>query len=248
MLSESSAPVSGDHISGPGARASSPRVPMLSESSAPVSGDHISGPGARAFSPRVPMLSESSAPVSGDHISGPGARAFSPRVPSCGPAVAPGRRRPPHAALDLQPYFVTARIRRSRGTLDSAARAAAVDELLTQRARDTFLLLAFAIMPDHAHVVIVPSAGYSISQTMRLVKGSIARRVNQLDASTGALWQGGFWDKSPRDLRELNQYIGYTEMNPVRAGLVREASEYPYSSADGRCLADYRRFFALEQP
>ena len=78
---------------------------------------------------------------------------------------------------------------------------------------------------------------------MRIVKGSIARRVNEHLARKGSIWQEGFYDKAARSIEQLNAYIEYTHRNPVDAGLVRRDVEYAYSSADGRCMADYQRFF-----
>ena len=122
----------------------------------------------------------------------------------------------------------------------------AVEELLRLRAKYDFFLLAFVFMPDHAHFVIVPARAFSISQTMRIVKGSIARRINMVAGMRGPVWQTGFFDKVPSTLDELNSFIRYTHDNPARAGLVENASDYAYSSADGCCSADYDAFLQSE--
>lgn len=119
--------------------------------------------------------------------------------------------------------------------------------LREQRDKYGFLLMAFAFMPDHAHFVIVPAPEHSISQTMRVIKGSIARAVNECRGIEGAVWQTGFFDKNPRNVEELNEFIRYTHDNPVAAKLSSRAEDYAYSSADGGCLDDYRRFFEIEQ-
>jgi REP element-mobilizing transposase RayT len=140
---------------------------------------------------------------------------------------------------------VTTRLREP--ILRGAMARAAFDELFALRERYGFLLLAFAFMPDHAHFVVVSPSPNSIQQLMRLIKGALARRINHERGSSGSVWQRGFFDKSPRDLPALNAFIGYTESNPVRAGLVRHARDYEFCSADGRCMADYHAFFDLEQ-
>jgi REP element-mobilizing transposase RayT len=121
-----------------------------------------------------------------------------------------------------------------------------MEELLRLRAKYEFLLLAFVFMPDHAHFVVAPAKGFSIGRTMRIVKGTIARRINVVGGIRGSVWQTGFFGKVPSTLDDLNSFIRYTHENPVRAGLVESVSDYPYSSADGRCSADYDAFLQFE--
>lgn len=155
-------------------------------------------------------------------------------------------RRPPHVDLGRAPYFVTSRTFESRTLFRGAFGEAAVTQLLADRQRYGFLLLAYAFMPDHAHFVIVPAHGHTISTTMRVVKGGIARQINIAMGAKGAVWQDGFYDKVARTMEQLNAYIEYTHRNPVVAGLVSREAEYALSSADGRCMSDYQRF--LNEP
>lgn len=123
----------------------------------------------------------------------------------------------------------------------------AQDELKALRAAYGFLLLAYVFMPDHAHFVIVPAGDYTIAQTMRLVKGGIARRVNAVLGQSGKLWQEGFFEYAPRTREQLNAYIEYVHANPVKAGTVNMAESFAYSSADGSCMRDYQAFFEAER-
>src|SRR2546430_2176233 len=122
----------------------------------------------------------------------------------------PSARRPPHFDQGRIPYFATTRTVRSRAVFAGSSAAVALEALLDDRDRYGFLLLAFASMPDHAHFVIVPSGKHTISSTMRIVKGSIARRVNEHLARKGSIWQEGFYDKAARSIEQLNAYIEYT--------------------------------------
>jgi REP element-mobilizing transposase RayT len=158
-----------------------------------------------------------------------------------------GARRPAHVDLPRQPVFVSTRTIKGLAPFQGMAASIAVDELLRQREQFDFLLLAYALMPDHAHLVVVPAEGFTIAQTMRAIKGAIARVVNEHLGRAGALWQSGFLDKNPRDLRALNEFIRYVHDNPVAARLVRDSTDYPYSSASGECDEDYRRFLDMEQ-
>lgn len=161
-------------------------------------------------------------------------------------ATAKAGRRPPHIDAGGVPYFVSTRAHRSPRIFVGRAAEIAVQELSDQRNRSGFLLLAFAFMPDHAHFVVVPHHSSNISGTMRIIKGSIARRVNQHLGTSGPLWQEGFFDRVARTREQLHAYIEYVHQNPVAARLVDDASAYPYSSGDGRCMADYHAFFEEE--
>jgi len=123
----------------------------------------------------------------------------------------------------------------------------AVNELWALKEHYGFRVLAYVFMPDHAHFVIVPAPGYTISQTMRVIKGSIARRVNAAAERAGSVWQDSFRADLPKSLDALNAYIRYIEDNPVAGGLSPTRESYPYSSADGRCIAEYREYLATER-
>ena len=154
-----------------------------------------------------------------------------------------GPRRPPHVDLPNTPYFVSSRTHESRHVFVGARAQAACNELRAVRRQYDFLLLAFAFMPDHAHFVIVPALDSTISRTMQLIKGRVARRVNGLLDEEGTIWQQGFYDKIVQTREQLNAFIEYTHRNPVEAGLVQTEEQYSYSSADGSCMEDYQRFF-----
>ncbi len=156
-------------------------------------------------------------------------------------------RRPEHYDLGRIPYFVTTRTHKSERIFVDSIAQTVVDELFELRGKYGFLIPSFVLMPDHAHFLVVPAQNFTISQTMRVIKGGIARRVNSVRGREGSVWQDGFRDSAPKSLDELHAYISYIEHNPVRAGLVRNAETYAFSSADGRCEDDYQAFFALER-
>src|SRR4029078_5715865 len=128
-----------------------------------------------------------------------------------------GPRRPPHVDFPETPYFVSTRTHRSTRVFVGDTAATAVDELLRLRRDYSMLLFAFVFMPDHAHFVLVPLDGHTLGQTMRLVKGSIARRVNVVRHAPGTRRQEGFYDKIARTREQLNTFIEYVHENPVAA-------------------------------
>lgn len=104
--------------------------------------------------------------------------------------------------------------------------------------RERAFLLAYVVMPDHLHGLLVPRDGTSISQVMQSIKGYTARRVMGLLGRRGALWQRSFYDQMVRDERQLKEMMKYVHFNPVVAGLVEDPEAYPYSSAGQEELVD----------
>ena len=92
-------------------------------------------------------------------------------------------------------------------------------------------LLAYVVMPDHVHAVLVPREPYSLSSVMQSVKGYSARIINAKDGRRGPLWQQSFYDRVIRDEQQLLATIQYIHWNPVDSGLATVPEEYEFSSA-----------------
>jgi putative transposase len=93
-----------------------------------------------------------------------------------------------------------------------------------------YMLHAFAVMPNHVHLLV--TASVALPKLTKSLKGITAKRANAMLALTGRpFWQAESYDRLVRDARESEKIRNYIEQNPVRAGLVREASEYRWSSA-----------------
>lgn len=93
-----------------------------------------------------------------------------------------------------------------------------------------YRLEAWTVMPNHVHVLV------EIWQTplFKLVmswKRQTARKANQVLRREGSFWQREYWDTIMRDQKQLVRARRYVEQNPVKAGLVREASEWLWTSA-----------------
>jgi putative transposase len=91
-------------------------------------------------------------------------------------------------------------------------------------------ILAYCLMPNHVHFVVVPHAEGALSKYFCEVHKRYARRTNQLFDWKGHLWQQRFYSvvmDEPHALAAMR----YVELNPVRAGLVRHASDWQWSSA-----------------
>ncbi|MCK4623817.1 MAG: transposase, partial [Phycisphaerae bacterium] len=93
---------------------------------------------------------------------------------------------------------------------------------------------AYCLMTNHVHLVVVPKTADALGQAMRRMNSQYAAYVNQRQGLCGHLWQGRFFS-CPLDERHFWSAVRYVERNPVRAGLVERAEEYPWSSAAAHC-------------
>ena len=94
-----------------------------------------------------------------------------------------------------------------------------------------YRLLAWCIMPNHVHVVVEMLPGFALAQIMHSWKTYTARAANKLLHREGSFWQREYYDRYMRDERHLAGAIAYVEQNPVKAGLVARAEDWPFGSA-----------------
>lgn len=103
--------------------------------------------------------------------------------------------------------------------------------LLKQNLGDTGVsVLAWCLMSNHAHLVAVPAREDSLSVLFRRVHGRYAQYYNARTGRMGHLWQNRFFG-CPLGHDHLWAALAYVERNPVRAGIVERAADYPWSSA-----------------
>jgi putative DNA methylase len=96
-----------------------------------------------------------------------------------------------------------------------------------------FQLHAFVIMPNHAHMLVTPRV--PLPELTRTVKSYSAKQANQILGLTGQpFWQEESYDHLVRNQREFERIKLYVENNPVRAGLVCQPEDYPWSSGYAR--------------
>ena len=106
-------------------------------------------------------------------------------------------------------------------------------------------LLAWVVMPNHIHVLVHIRAT-PLSALIKSWKGRIARESNKLLCRQGDFWEREYWDTYMRDEEQLVKARRYTERNPSKAGLVRQAKDWAWSSA--RFRDDYGRLVAPPCP
>jgi putative transposase len=99
-------------------------------------------------------------------------------------------------------------------------------------------IVAYCLMPNHVHLVVVPSDAIGMHRALRAVHSQYAQRVNRMRQLKGHLWQGRYFS-SPLDEAYFVNAVRYVECNPVRARLVAKAEDYGWSSAAAHCALRY---------
>ena len=88
----------------------------------------------------------------------------------------------------------------------------------------------FCLMTNHVHLVVAPVQEQSLAKTLREVHGRYASYRNAIEHATGHVWQSRYYSCVFEGQR-MASVMRYVELNPVRAGLVRSAGDYAWSSA-----------------
>lgn len=88
---------------------------------------------------------------------------------------------------------------------------------------------AYCLMPNHTHLIATPSNDKGLARAMAVFNATYARRIHGRRGLSGHLWQGRY-ASFPMDETYLYRCVRYVGLNPVRAGLVENACEWPWSS------------------
>jgi putative transposase len=92
-------------------------------------------------------------------------------------------------------------------------------------------LVAWCVMPNHVHVLFETFAGHPLGKVIHSWKTFTAREINNCLQRSGPLWQEDYFDTFMRDDEHQWAVKDYIEGNPVKAGLVPRAIDWPWSSA-----------------
>lgn len=154
-------------------------------------------------------------------------------------------RRLPRLDLPNHSYYLTACTRLRRRILGDPSVAESLIRLYArERDQCRIKLHGYVVMADHYHVLLTLLRDASVSAVVRAVHSLLARECRGCDPGvlgrrqapappnlTAGIWQSRFYDHVIRSESELWEKLGYLHGNPIRAGLVKAAVEYPWSSA-----------------
>jgi putative transposase len=113
-------------------------------------------------------------------------------------------------------------------------------------------LHAYALMPDHVHLLVTPDTAAGVSKLMQSLGRRYVVWFNQRHGRSGTLWEGRFQAAVVQGDRHVLDCQCFIESNPVRSGLVSDLLEFAWTSAAhhlGRRqdahLTDARAFWRL---
>jgi putative transposase len=89
---------------------------------------------------------------------------------------------------------------------------------------------AFVLMTNHVHLLMTPDEPRNASELMRHLNLRFVHFMNRKYGRTGSGWEGRFWSSIVETSGYFIRCQRYVELNPVRAGLVKNAAAYPWSS------------------
>lgn len=129
------------------------------------------------------------------------------------------------------PHHVTQRGNRSQQTFFCDNDYRLYRTLMAEACRQFMVeIWAYCLMPNHVHLIAVPKRAEGLTKAISLAHLRYTLQINRRNNWKGCLWQGRYFS-CPMD--DAHLYLGarYVESNPVRAGLVQLAWEWPWSSA-----------------
>ncbi|MDQ6955495.1 MAG: transposase [Mariprofundaceae bacterium] len=136
----------------------------------------------------------------------------------------------PRLVVPNFPHHVTQRGNRRAQTFFEDADYELYGSLLSAAARKADAeIWCYCLMPNHIHMIIVPSGEDGLRRTFADAHRRYTGYVNARLRVTGHLWQGRFGSVL-MDEEHLAHAVRYVSMNPVRAGLVDRAEDWPWSS------------------
>ena len=144
-----------------------------------------------------------------------------------------------HPRLDLPgiPQHVV-----QRGNDRQACFAAPIDcgqylqELREAAAKHGCAIHAYVLMTNHVHLLATPAEAGAMSRMMQAVGRRYVGSFNARYRRTGTLWEGRFKAALVGPSAYALACYRYIELNPVRASMVADPADYPWTSYQANAL------------
>jgi putative transposase len=137
----------------------------------------------------------------------------------------------PRLTLPGFPHHIIQRGNNRQAIFASAADYQALLDLLDASARKFGVAIhAYVLMANHFHLLATPQSTDALSQMMQAVGRRYVRYFNDTQNRSGTLWEGRYRSTVIQAERYLLPCMAYMDLNPVRAGVVAQARDYPWSS------------------
>lgn len=106
-----------------------------------------------------------------------------------------------------------------------------LDDLRALKDQCGVRVFAYCLMTNHVHLLLAPGEPASgLAQLMKALAARTTRHRNKLERRSGTLWESRYKSSLVQADSYLLACSRYIELNPVRAGMVANAGDYPWSS------------------
>ncbi len=144
------------------------------------------------------------------------------------------RRKPNRLRLDAyrdpSAYFLTVRCAHGSAPFNESQLVRSCLDVLRERAgKHGFRVFAYCFMPDHLHLLVEGSEGSFVPDFVKEFKQLAGYRYRKLRRQD--LWQKSYHDHVLRADEDTLDVARYIARNPVRAGLVEAARDYPFTGS-----------------
>ncbi len=137
----------------------------------------------------------------------------------------------PRLTVPGYPHHIIQRGNNRQAIFSSAADYETLLAMLEEHAaKEGVAVHGYVLMSNHFHLLATPASLEAIPQMMQSVGRRYVRHFNQRQARTGTLWEGRYKSTLIQAERYLLACMVYIDLNPVRAGMVAEPGDYPWSS------------------
>jgi len=129
-------------------------------------------------------------------------------------------------------FFVSSRTSQGKPILQTNRMANLFLEVISRYVEaGRFRIHDFVVMRNHFHLLLSVDGEMTVEKAVQLIKGNFSFRAKKEFGYQWEVWQRGFSEVRVYDKESFLYYRQYIDENPVKAGYVISAEEYPYCSA-----------------
>ena len=140
-------------------------------------------------------------------------------------------------------FFTVVTYQRQLFLCDKRVRTALREGIKIARSKHPFTIDAWVLLPDHLHCIwTLPLDDADFGIRWAIIKRFVTQQYNpkfkrddcmkplKLKRKESTLWQRRFWEHQIRDEKDYEKHMHYIHYNPVKHGLAKEVSNWPYST------------------
>jgi putative transposase len=125
-------------------------------------------------------------------------------------------------------YHVSTKINRDEIIFDGKFSALFTEVVARCQKKYSFKLEDFKIMGNHVHFLILPGKNSPLPRIMQWINSVFAKAYNKLTGQSGHVWKERYFSRIIETVEQFIATFEYIEKNPLKAGLVQNAKDYPY--------------------